>query len=266
MIKNYTTLLIVVFIISVITSCTENETLDEFSELENLTITDEEEEESENTDSEDEDTNDTNSDETTSDTNKDRIEAILTSSKDKYINAEEGQWILITESEYNELASKMIDVSKSGVLESEYNESSNIITTTSSPTTLANETQEGIMPENSYLFAFKYYAIAASDQPGLKIKQSSTSNTEGYADLGEPLPRHTANNQEVFFLLKGNNAPTSGHLAIFKPAGLTIGRKSTTDNNTYFYGLSDTSSVSDRTSTPLKLLYQGLSTTTKQWE
>ncbi|MBW1294018.1 hypothetical protein [Aquimarina litoralis] len=282
MIKNYSTFFFLSFF-TLIISCSEVEPLDEISELENLTNEQEEEEEIENdttseestsedentddtTDTTSDDTDDTN-DDTTSDEGKDRIEAILTTSRDKYTNATNGQWILITESEYNALANEMLDVSKSGVLESEYNESSNIITTTSSPTTLTNETETAVMPANSYLFAFKYYAIQASDQPGLKVKQSSSGNLEGYADVGEPLPRHTASNQEVFFVLKGNDLPSiSGHLAIFKPAGLTIGRKSTTDNNTYYFELGDTSSVSDKTSTPLKLLYQGLSTTTIQWE
>ncbi|MDH7447304.1 hypothetical protein [Aquimarina sp. 2201CG14-23] len=302
MIKNYTYLFIILFLVSSFQSCTDNEPLDEINQLENLTTIDEEstdetnsdetdtdetdtdetdtdetnsdetdETDSDNTNPQDETTDDPNTDDTNSDDNtdpqKDRIEAVLTVSKSKYTNAVEGQWILITEAEYNLLATEIMEVSKSGVLESEYNESSNIITTTSSPTTLTNETTHAIMPANSYLFAFKYYAIDASDQPGLKIKQSNTSNTEGYSDVGDPLPRHTASNQEVFFLLKGSNAPTnSGYLAIFKPAGLTIGRKSTTDNNTYFFELGDTSNTSDKTSTPLKLLYQGLSTTTKQWE
>ncbi|KAA1247622.1 hypothetical protein [Aquimarina sp. RZ0] len=246
MLKKYSILVVIMLFLFSFQSCSESETSEDINEIENPV---------------------TDGEVTNPNAKKDKIEEVLTTSKPAYIDAANGEWVLITATEYNALASEIENVFKSGILESEYKESSNIITTTSSPTTLSNETEEAVLPKNSYLFAFKYYAIQANDQPGLKLKLSSDGNTEGYTDIGDPLPKHTGVNEEIFFLLKGNDLSTNSkcHMAIFKPAGLTIGRKSSIDDNTYFYELGDTTNLTGKTSTPLKLLYQGLSTTTKQW-
>lgn len=191
----------------------------------------------------------------------------LTDSKDVYTAATDGQWIQITESEYNALASNLSDIAKSGLVDSEIVTSSNVIQTTSSPSTLSNETQTAVIPTGHYLFAFKYYAVKAQDQPGLKVKVSNTTNTNGYEDIGAPFPKHSGENQEVFFVLKNssNVSNQQGYLALFKPAGLVMGRKTSVDENSYFIELGDNTSISDRSDTPLKLLYQGLTTGTKQW-
>jgi len=197
----------------------------------------------------------------------DKIGNLLSNSRESYVNAMDGEWILITEQEYLALASGIKDLDVIGSSNLEYNATSEIITTTSSPSTLSNQTSTAIMPERSYLFAFKYYAVSAINQLGCKVKLSNTSNTEGYFDIGNNLPKHSAINTDVFFLLKGNSLATidSGYIALFKPAGLTIGRKSSIDEYTYFFELGDSDTITEKTSTPLKLLYQGLSTTSKQW-
>ncbi|WP_299433758.1 hypothetical protein [uncultured Aquimarina sp.] len=197
----------------------------------------------------------------------DKVGNLLSTSRENYVNAIDGEWILITKQEYLALASGVQDLNVIGSSNLEYNTTSDIITTTSSPSTLANQTNMAIMPENSYLFAFKYHAVSATNQLGCKVKLSNTSNTEGYFDIGSNLPKHSAINTNVYFLLKRNSVATidTGYIALFKPAGLTIGRKSSIDEYTYFFELGDTDTITEKTSTPLKLLYQGLSTTTKQW-
>ncbi|MBW1294019.1 hypothetical protein [Aquimarina litoralis] len=197
----------------------------------------------------------------------DSIAKLLSTSLENYINASNDEWVMITEQEYQNLSIGISNISIVGTSDQNYDTTSDIITTSSSPSTLTNETTTAIMPRKSYLFAFKYHAVSAVNQPGCKIKLSDTSNTEGYSDIGNNLPIHSAYNKDVFFVLKGNNTPTTdlGYLAFFKPAGLTIGRKTSTNNNTYFFELGDTNEVTEQTSTPLKVLYQGLSTTNKQW-
>ncbi|MDH7447305.1 cadherin repeat domain-containing protein [Aquimarina sp. 2201CG14-23] len=197
----------------------------------------------------------------------DDIEYLLSDSKLEYNQAANGDWIRITEEEYNGLASEILQVSKSGIDDSEYLDVSEIISSTSTPTTLANQTEIAVMPIDSYIFAFKYYVVEAIGSKGSKIKQSSISNSEEFIDVGNPLPEHSAINEEVYFVLKGNTVQTlnTAYLAFFKTAGLTIGRKDSSDDNTYYFALSDTNSFVELSDTRLKILYQGLSTNVKQW-
>ncbi len=209
----------------------------------------------------------TNSTEEPSSQSTESIESVLTTSKSNYKNASDGQWVLITPEEYDLLATRLKKVTKNGISDTQYNTSSEIISTTSTPSTLSNETITAIIPKNNYLFAFKYYAIKASKQNGFKVKKSSTSNKEGFKNIGEILPIHSGTNQSICFVLKGNNFPTKSteYLGFYKPAGLKIGRKVSLTNNSYFIEFGDNSKLTERSTTRLQLMYQGLSTETKQW-
>ncbi|WP_299125852.1 hypothetical protein [uncultured Winogradskyella sp.] len=196
----------------------------------------------------------------------DKIELSLTTSKSAYQNANVGSWVKITGPEYNLLEITLDNVSKSGTTDEQYSFNSNIIPVGSGDDgiTMANNNGATI-PNNGYVFAFRYN-VTEDNVDSAKVKISSTNPQDEYSNLGSTLPMHDSG--ENYFVLKRNNTPTtnSGFLAIFCPK--KIGYKELASTNTiYYFSQSDASTLGTTGATDTAvILYQGLSTTEKQWD
>ncbi len=192
--------------------------------------------------------------------NSDDIADFLTSSKTTYQSAADGTWIPITALEYGILASSLYDVTKSATSDAEYN-AMMIVTSGGSNFTLANNNGHTI-PSGDYIFAFKFDAQTLANA-GNKVYMTSDSINGTYTAIGDPLPSHTSGNK--YFVVKGNDISTTnvGYLAMYYSNN--IGRKNLVAANNYVYAYGDVTSLplvgSDNT-----FLYQGLSTSVKQWD
>jgi len=189
------------------------------------------------------------------------IESVLTTSQDDYISANDGDWIAITEAEYDLLATTLNEVSKVATSDTHYD--SNLENTgTSSNFTLANNNGVTI-PNDSYVFAFKYN-LADNSSTNNKVKQSSTSASTGFADLGGNLPAGVIG--ENYYVLKSSNTPTTdiGFLAVYFENSINYKIIETDDAGNYTYVRGDSNELSS-SDTDITCIYQGLSTTQKQW-
>lgn len=195
----------------------------------------------------------------------DRIRATLFSSKTIYENTLIGTWIEISKSEYEALASKLKNVTRSGTNEESFSHSSDNFESNTEMTYVQND--GNTLPKGSYLFAFKL-SLASGSNTGIKVKLSSTAANSGFSDVGSDLPEHSAG--EHYFVLKGNSAPTSdiGYLGIYISKSKLNLKNNIPGMGKYYYGLWNSNAPN---STPIfddegvVLLYQGLSTTTLQW-
>lgn len=195
----------------------------------------------------------------------DKIELTLTTSKTAYQNAVSGDWIQITETEYNLLATVLNSVSKIGTTDTQYNDISDIIPIGSGVDgiTIAND-NEITVQSGSYIFAYKYN-VTEDNVSSTKVKVSETSVTENYKNIGSILPPH--NFGDNYFVLKGSNSRTAdtGHLGVFCLE--KMGYKVISDSTNYYYTLKDTTGLDTKGRTQkAMILYQGLSTTEKQWD
>ncbi|WP_204346166.1 cadherin repeat domain-containing protein [Psychroserpens algicola] len=191
--------------------------------------------------------------------NTDDISSFLGNSRTAYINASNGEWILITQSEYNDLANYLSNVSKSGQSDNTFQSTSGI-NTGGANFTVSNNNAPTI-PEGSYLFAFRYYCNQ-NNIVDTNVKVSETSYQNNFETIGSNLPEHNAGFN--YFVLKGNNAQTSttAYLGIYESN--SIGYKNF-NGTSYFYESGDAEDLTND-STNRSYLYQGLSTTLKQWD
>jgi len=183
------------------------------------------------------------------------VESILTDSQVEYAAAADGDWIEITEAEFNNLASELDDVSKVGSADASYN----LTPTTFTGDFTVTNVGEPEIPANSYVFAVKY-KLFGDDDSDIRIKQSFNTNSEGYSNLGGILGGNSAG--EHFMVLKGSNVTNSnqGYLAIY---GKQVGYIS--DNlGGLAYDNGDVNTFT-RTQDDSFIFFQGLSTTKKQW-
>ncbi len=193
----------------------------------------------------------------------DKLLANLSTSKAAYEAAANGTWIEITSTEYNSLASSLSNVTRSGTNEADYiTASTGAFETNPSAWTIAQDDGNTI-PTGSLLFAVKINTATASST-GAKVKISSTSSSAGFSDVGTALPTHAIG--EHYFLIKGNTTETTatGYLGYYKPNGSTIMRNSILGKGAYKFESGDANTLTG-TYTDIVFLYQGLSTTTKQW-
>lgn len=201
----------------------------------------------------------------------DAIEALLTTSKETYTNAASGDWIEITKDEFETLETNIEAISYSGLAGDLYPEevSSHGAFNPSSGTgvTVANQT-DAVMPAGSYLFAFRSHIGSGifTKTEANKLKISEESNSQGFVDIGLPLPQQQELVQEVFFVLKGNLIPTENpaYLALFIKGGNGIGLNKI-DDAVYWLDSNDSSNLR-REGMGNRYAYQGLSTTKLQWE
>ncbi len=194
--------------------------------------------------------------------NIDDIAYWLTNSKEVYEAANSGNWVPITENEYNQLAQRISGISKSGTTDILYEQGTNASAfETYENFTVSNDLSS--IPENSFIFAFKYLA-STDGLSGNKVKVSNGMVTEGYMDLGNALPLH--NQGQRYFVLKGAPQSTTnsrGFLAVYSQNGVSYD----TEGNalgTHFFGAEDTNTLENLVQGVC--IYQGLSTPTKQWD
>jgi len=196
----------------------------------------------------------------------DDIASFLSTSKADYIAAADGEWVIITEGEYSSLASKLNYVFRAGTTESEYTDSSISISESNTYNFVTSIVNSANMPANSFVFAFKYFAYTVSNEITSKVKLSSTSISDGYSDLANALPSHSGNQENICFVLKGSNSMTNneGYLAFYKGSNSAMGLLNKPGSQSYF-GNGDVNSGLTLITSTSKPLYQGLSTTQKQW-
>lgn len=196
--------------------------------------------------------------------NLDDLASILSTSLADYTAAANGDWVVITEVEYNNLATMLNEVSKIGCTDLAYDDSTTISNSGTSAWIASNVTTANI-PNNSYVYAFKYYANSVTNSNTSKIKVSSTNISDGYSDLGSVLPTHSGTSTDIHFVLKGNSTLTStGYIAFYKGLNVNMGLKAITGNQSYYWASGDSNSGLSQFN-DYKILYQGLSTTQKQW-
>jgi len=192
--------------------------------------------------------------------NVDDIWAFLNgSTRIAYENASEGDWVWITESEYNDLANYMFNINKSGASDDQlFN--ANPLQFFVGALTLANNNGLTI-PKDDYFFAFKYYT-QASDVTGCNVKLSETFLEGPFSNIGGVLPEHGS--EFNHFVLKGvgNKVTAESYLGMY--ASLAPALK--TDNSSTIYTGSGNTSTLDNSIDGRVLLQQGLSTSLIQWD
>lgn len=196
--------------------------------------------------------------------NIDDVEYWLTDSKTAYQSENSGNWVLITEVEYEQLATQLNSISKSGTTDLLYAQGSNSeLFETYSGFTASNDLSS--IPEDSYVFAFKYLVLADAVSEN-KVKVSDGVVTGGYVDLGNSLPVHGQG--QHYFVLKGARQSTTnrrGFLGIYAQNGVSYDSQGNAAG-THLFGEGD---INELTSTNLLdrvCIYQGLSTPIQQWD
>lgn len=189
----------------------------------------------------------------------DDISAFLSDSRSAYESATVGDWVPIIESEYNDLANYLAEVTKSGATDAHF---ANTLSITShhGGATVAND-NGNTLPVGSYLFAFKYYSWA-NNVVSSRIKLSQGDASGPYEHIGNTLPEH--NDEYNFFVLKGADTAlgSTGYLSMY--ASLNPGWKAISGTS-YKWVNGDLTNL-DNTSSGAVYLHQGLSTTIKQWD
>lgn len=187
----------------------------------------------------------------------DDIESFLSTSQADYTAAADGDWVIITEAEYDNLANMLNQITKVATSDAEY-DNAIAIGTSSANFTIANNNGHDV-PNSSYVFAFKFNAQTDASTNN-KVLISTTNDIIGpYSVLGNTLPATTIEDQ--FYVLKGSNNLTtsSGFLGFYNSN--TMGFKSTGECG-FTSGESLNLSISNSC---IIALYQGLSTTQMQW-
>ena len=197
----------------------------------------------------------------------DNILPLLSTSQSAYNTASIGDWVAVTEAEYDNIANNLNSITRAGTTNAQYNSATtSSLNTLNGSHTLSNSTTTSLIPANGYIVAFKYkMGTPANNVSGFKVKQSITANNSGFADLGSVLPVHSGTYFEnMFFVLKGNSTPvtTNGYLGIFDSTS-TLSLYGGAGPNGAYWGSSDTSNLNGTLNRNIS--YQGLSTTEIQW-
>ncbi|MCB4807166.1 cadherin repeat domain-containing protein [Tamlana sp. 62-3] len=188
----------------------------------------------------------------------DDIESFLSSSKASYVAASAGEWIAVTETEYNALATNLNEITKVATSDKEYDYDLDV-ERSSTEFTIANNNGHTI-PASSYIIAFKFHAITNSSTN--KVLISTTHLLGPYTQLGNNLPTTTTGDQ--FYVIKGNNTTAEGYLGFYNSDQMGFKRVPTSIS----YGFHSSESLtllSEIFDDARIVLYQGLSTTQKQW-
>ncbi len=180
-------------------------------------------------------------------------------SRTAYEDASPGEWVWITESEYNDLANYLAATTKSGASDNQLF-SNNSVQQVPGGKTYANANGNS-MPANHYFFAFKYYSWS-SNAASNRVKLSEISVEESFSSVGEVLPEHDDGFNH--FVLKGANTKTTSEAYIGLYASLKLGVKDDSSSS-YNHGEGNTATLDDWVLGKV-LLQQGLSTSIKQWD
>ncbi|NAS12009.1 hypothetical protein [Poritiphilus flavus] len=201
----------------------------------------------------------------------DVIEGLLTTSRDAYLAAEQGDWIEITAEEFESLEEEMEDVSYSGTSKEDYSFPVLIGTSLGNSDTLGfsiTNVTDATMPEGSYLFAIRFFSGSGVFEvtEGNKVRISETGFREGYTAIGNPLPEKTSEDREAFFVLKYNYSPvnTTGYLSMYYAPRNGASRKDSSE--AFHFQSGEVEEYVNDPSSGSTYAYQGLSTTTIQWD
>ncbi|WP_161436200.1 hypothetical protein [Poritiphilus flavus] len=200
--------------------------------------------------------------------NKDDILHFLTTSQGLYELAAAGEWIKVTEVEYETLAENLVEIAACGTTKEQYDQSFPDLPDElhQGSFTIANNNGATI-PEGAYLFAFKYSFnphVTKINIDDSQLKISTDAIDQGYEDFGPPLPLHTFD--DAFFLLKGNDNPIAreGFLGMYKDTYVWTNSQLITEE--YYYGTGNVTELDGFVRNQKSFKYQGLATTVKQWD
>ena len=180
-------------------------------------------------------------------------------SRANYESASDGEWVLIRNSEYNDLANYLINTSKDGASDDHLFNGSSPSSGTSDRT-ISNDNGENI-PNGNFVFAFKYYSWF-NNVVSSRVKISGDDASGPFEYLGGILPEHQSGFNH--FVLKGvsEGTTTESFLGMYTSGG--IGIKGIT-GTTYKWRNGDVENL-DNTASGTLYMYQGLSTSLKQWD
>ncbi len=183
------------------------------------------------------------------------ILALLDVSENAYRQAFVGDWVRITASEYDLLATRLQNINQSGAVDSLYSNTN--LTFPGTQFTFVNDIGTTV-PSGDYLFAFKYNCNSAVPAFEAEVKLSEDNITGSYRRVGQALPSHPAG--ENFFVLKGNAIKTEAdaHLALYSRSaiGYTLGNSV----GRYFFESGNRNVITNLGGAPgLVLAFQGLS-------
>ncbi|WP_299886719.1 hypothetical protein [uncultured Lacinutrix sp.] len=181
-------------------------------------------------------------------------------SKTAYDNANDGEWVKVTQSEYNNVANYLTDVNRAGQNESIFN--SNVEISIGGADFTVSINNAPTLSSGEYLYAFKYYC-AQNGTTNSNVKLSETSYQDNFSVIGSNLPMHDSGYN--YFVLKGNNTPTTNTAYLGVYESNTIGYRSI-PGETYFYRSGDVTNITNNGLANRRYLYQCLSTTLKQWD
>ena len=139
------------------------------------------------------------------------ISNILTTSKSIYDEANNGDWISITETEYNNLATELSSITRIGIPESSFKLNNATTHWSSQPhiTALTGASVDKV-PVGSLLFAFKFIRNGSFTSTGSRVKLSETSDTQGFENVGNALPDASGTTNSIhYYALKVDGSTTT---------------------------------------------------------
>jgi hypothetical protein len=135
----------------------------------------------------------------------------LSTSQSTYDAASNGDWITVTEAEYNALATALSAVTRSGMPEDNFLISNTTLgwSNFGHVTSLSGTSVDNV-PTGSYLFAFKFIRHESNTSTGSRVKLSETSETDGFENIGTALPDASGSSSSIhYYVLKGNSTATT---------------------------------------------------------
>ena len=193
----------------------------------------------------------------------------LTTSITAYNNAINGDWIAITKAEYDSLANNVKNISTGGLDANKFTDSSEGRFSTQDIFVALTGTDVALVPENSYVFAFKYVRNSNFTSDSAQVKISSTASNTGFSNIGSVLPSASGTTSSThYFVLKGSDTQTaansSSYIGFYTEAN-TLGYRSITSTLSTNYSFGDKTVSATSNNASGECLYQTLSTTEKQW-
>jgi hypothetical protein len=194
------------------------------------------------------------------------IAYILSSSLTSYNSASDSKWVEITEVEYNNLADNLNYITEVGIPETLFeSDVANLNGGANNFTIAGVGGSVNIIPESSYLFAFKYVSNVNIARTLDEVK-TGTIGAPGFETIGSALVS-SANSGAHYFVLKNNT-----ELTTLANETSTLGFYSSKETGyktlsgiTNYYASGNQNSIPTSSTESINYMFQGLSTTQKQW-
>lgn len=196
----------------------------------------------------------------------DDVAHILSSSLTSYNSASDAQWVEITEAEYNSLADNLNAISEIGIPDTLFeSDLTNLSSGANNFTVAAVGGDANVIPSSSYLFAFKYVSGTTDARTLDEVKTGALGNS-GFTTLGSALVS-SANSGAHYFVLKNNTTLTTSAnetstLAFY--SSKDTGYKALSGITNY-YASGNQNTIPTSSTETINYMFQGLSTTQKQW-